>query len=360
MFEKEISNFQTIIQEKTIGNAPSIALKHILESNVPQNVKSFFKAEVETLLFSEREKETRSSKFEYEQEDIKLLQDQVDLLLIFHFKFSTDEFFQSLDRCVHFLFNYLCRPQWTLENFLFEEKSSLSVRELELKFKFCQDYGYYWTILKEYLASKSKTEVSKEETVHLLRKIDGELIKSHTAVELGKMTEPFFRFITFIHVNSGNNSQHGIPIKALIYFFDDKRVRTVSQHITKLKDQGTTILQYDELIDILKDSFVKKGFSVEEELAKLTSEIPAANGSPKLPMTEKEKQNIIKSLFDDQEIRFTEIIENIISSTSWDDAALTLDHYFTMNDIDAFSQDAIILTNALQSYFINQQSKDDL
>jgi hypothetical protein len=360
MFEKEISNFQSIVQEKTIGNAPSIALKHILESNVPQNVKIFFKAEVEALLFSERQKESRSSRFNYNQEDIGALQGQLDGLLVFHYEFSRDDFFQSLDRSVHFLFNYLCRPQWTLENFLFEETDSISIRQLEIKFRFCLDYGYYWTILKEYLSTKNKTELNRDEAVHLLRKIDGELIKSHSAVELGKMTEPFYRFITFIHVNSGNSTLHGIPIKALIYFFEDKRVRSVVQHLTKLKEQGTTLLQYEELIDILKDSFVKKGFSVEEEAAKLTIEKPVEAEHPKLQLTEKEKQLIISSLFGDQEIRFNEIVENILSAVSWDDAALILDHYFTMNDVDPFSQEAIVFTNALQTYFTNHQSEDDI
>lgn len=359
MFEKEIKNLQQIVRDNTIGNAQSIALKHILESNIPANVKNFFKAEIEWQLYTERKKENRSSKFDYTQEDVSILQEQMDFLLVYHYTFSQKEFFTSLDRCAHFLFNFLCRPQWTLENFLFEEKETLPFNELTLKFRFCGDYGYYWSILEQYLISKNKTELNKDEAVHLLRKIDGELIKSHSAVELGKMTEPFFGFIDYIQQNSGGSPERGIPVKALVYFFEDKRVTSVSHHLLKLRDQGRTAIQYDELIQILKDSFVKKGFSVEEEVAKLTRPQEANNEVLQLHLPDNERLTIIKTIFRNEESHFTSTVEKILSSPSWDDAALALDHFFTMNDVEPFSREAIMLTNALQSYFTNRQSKDE-
>lgn len=354
MFEQELENIQKITVNSTIGPLPSIALKTILESNIPANVKSFFRGEVEWLLYKEKQAERRSSKFNYLQEDVNLLQEQMDILLVYHYTFSREDFLKTLDTCVHFLFNYLCRPQWTLESYLFEEKNTMSVKELGLKFRFCGDYPYFWTILEKYLVGKNKTEIDREEAIRLLRRIDAEIVNSHSADDLAKMTLPFFEFISFVHQNALNGGRGDLPTKALIYFFEDKKLPTVSQYLQKLRDQGKHSLLYDDLIEALKDSYSQKSFSVAEELSQVRQ--PLKKNFTLLPLPEKDKTAIIKSLFGDDETRYIVTMEKILASATWDDAGLSLDHYFTMNDVDPFSRDAIILTNALQTYFINRES----
>ncbi|MFA6541330.1 MAG: hypothetical protein WCT99_06980 [Bacteroidota bacterium] len=356
MFEKEIAAAELTIQKNTIGNSDSIALKHLLESNIPYNVKSFFKAEVEWLLYNERKKEQRSTHFNYLQEDIRLLQEQMDTLLIFHYSFDKKAFSDSLDRCIHFLFNFLCRPQWTLENFLFEESDSIAVDDLKRKFRFCSDYRYYWSVLEPYCTSKNIAEINKTDFTHLLKKIDREVIKTQSAVELARMTAPLYQFIHYIRETGEDIVEEQLPTKALVYFFEDKHITSVAQHLLKMRDFGKAQVTYNELIQELKDSFVTKGFSIEEEVSILT---PAAEG-PALPLHEHEKKQIVTILFGGQESRFRSIVGNILTSSSWDDAALALDHYFTMNDIDPFSREAITFTNSLQNYFSTQQSKDEI
>lgn len=355
MFEQELENIQKISINNTIGNMPTIALKTILESNIPANIKSFFRGEVEWQLFKEKQTERRSPKFDYQQNDVKLLQEQIDILLVYHYTFSRDEFLKTLDTCAHFLFNYLCRPQWTLESYLFEEKNTLTLKELSLKFRFCSDYPYYWTILEKYLAGKNKTEIERDETIRLLRKIDAEIVNTHSAEDMAKMTVPFFVFIGFVHQNALNGGRGDLPTRALIYFFEDKKLNSVSQHLLKLREQGKQSLLYDELISALKDSFTQKSFSIADEVNQVRQ--PQKKNFTSIQISDKEKYSIIKSLFGDDESKYIVTMEKILSSGSWDDAGLSLDHYFTMNDVDPFSRDAIILTNALQSYFNNRESQ---
>ena len=359
MFEQEIENLQRSIRDNTIGNTQSITLKSILESNIPQNVKSYFKAEVELHLYKERMAEVRSKKFNYDQPDVRLLQEQLDLLLIYHYIFSQKEFFDACDRCAHYLFNFFCRPQWTLENFLFDEKETVTISQLAIKFKFCPEYGYYWIIIEKFLASKNKTEISKNEMTELLQKIDREIVRGNNAVELAKMTEPFFNFVYFVQGNGTDVTSRGIPTKALVYFFEDKKVHSVAEYLLKLRDQGKTILQFDELVNLLKDNFVKKGFYVEEEALHIPKPAQRQYDASNLLLPEKERLAIIKTVFGNEESKFMRTVESILSASTWDDAALALDHYFTMNDIQPYSREAIVLTNALQSYFSNQQLKDD-
>lgn len=367
MFEQEIETLHKIIKDNTIGNTHSIALKTILESNIPLNVKSFFKAEVEWLLLKERQMETRSSKFDYAQRDIQLLQEQIDLLLVYHYTFLEKDFFEACNRCIHFLFNYLCRPQWTLENFLFEEKTILTKHELAIKFKFCSDYGYYWVITEKFLDSKNLVEISKPEMTALIQKIDREIIRNNTVAELAKMSEPFFNFVYFIQDNATDLHTQGIPLKALVYFFEDKKIHSVAEFLLKQREQGKNFLQFEELVNLLSNNFVKKGFYVEEETARMphkqlgiSKQSQKEHSAHDLLIPEKDRMAIIKTMFANEELKFNSTVESILSSNSWEDAALALDHYFTMNDIKPYSREAILFTNALQSYFTNQQAKDNL
>jgi len=353
MFELELENIQKIAVNNTIGTTTSIALKTILESNIPNSIKSFFKGEVESLLFKERQNEHRSSKFNYQQEDVRLVQQQMDILLVYHYTFSREEYLAVLDKCVHFLFNYLCRPQWTLESFLFEEKNELNFDELSIKFHYCSDYPYYWTILEKYLVGKNKATLGRDEAIHLLKKIDAEIINTHSADEMAKMTIPFYEFIGFVHQNSMNGGRGDLPTRSLIYFFEDKKLPNVTHHLTTLREQGKQSLLFEDLVHALKESFTQKSFSLSEEVAQVRPF--EKKNFTKLQLPEKDKQSIIKSLFSDDETKYIVTMEKVLSSATWDDAGLSLDHYFTMNDIDPFSRDAIVLTNALQSYFTNRE-----
>ncbi|MFZ4620259.1 MAG: hypothetical protein ACOYNS_06860 [Bacteroidota bacterium] len=354
MFEQELEDLQKITVNNTIANTQTIALKSILESNIPANIKSFFRGEVEWLLFQEKKTDHHSSKFNYLQEDVQLLQEQMDILLVYHYTFSREEFLKTLDKCVLFLFNYLCRPQWTLESYLFEEKNVLNIKELALKFRFCGDYQYYWTILEKYLVGKDKKDLERDEAVRILRRIDAEIVNTNSAEEMAKMTIPFYEFVGYVHQQSLNGGRGDLPTRALMYFFEDKKLSAVHQHLQKLREQGKQSLLYYELIEALKDSFTQKSFSVADELAQVRQ--PQKKNFTQLNLHEKEKTSIIKSLFGDDESKYIVTMEKILSSATWDDAGLSLDHYFTMNDVDPFSRDAIVLTNALQTYFINRES----
>jgi hypothetical protein len=356
MFEQELETLQHIIRKNSIGNAQTISLKSILESNIPSNVKSFFKSEIEWELLKERRQESFSTKFNYAQPDIRILQEQIDLLLMYNYTFVQDEFLNTSDRAAHFLFNYLCRPVWTLENFLFDEKGALTLEELGVKFRYCSDYRYYWTIVGKYLASKNKKEIAKDELVDLLRKIDREVIRDNSAVEIAAMTEPFFHFMYYIQDGGGGTHTRGIPIKALSYFFDDKQLPALSEHMKTLRERGVHSMQYDELVTTLQNTFLKKGSYLEKESVPNPIEQPSASYPESLLIPEREKNSIVAALFKNSAQAYSEKINEIMTYQTWDEATPALDHFFTMNDIEPFSREAILLINALQSHFTNRST----
>lgn len=354
MFEQELEILQHIIRKNSIGNAQSISLKSILESNIPNNVKSFFKCEIEWELYKERRRDTAPSRFNYCQSDVRILQEQIDLLLMYNYSFGQEEFLKTSDRAVHFLFNYLCRPVWTLENFLFDEKVELTLEELGIKFRYCSDYRYYWTIIEKYLHSKNKKAIAKVELVEILRKIDREIIRDNTAVEIAAMTEPFFRFMNYIQESSGETQNRGIPVKALSYFFDDKQLPALSEHMKSLRERGIQTMQYDDLIATLQNTFLKKGSYLEIESVPIEQTSTPFRETLLIP--EREKNSIIAALFRNNSQSYADTIHEIMAYQTWDEATLALDHYFTMNDVEPFSREAILLINALQSHFTNRST----
>lgn len=357
MFEHELETLHHNVRSNTIGNGPSITMKSVLESNIPAGVKSFIKSDIDWLLYQERRLETRSPKFNYEQDDIRMLQEQTDFLLVYHYLFTQQEFSQVCDKAVHFLFNYLCRPVWTLENFLFDEKNSLSLKELKLKFNYCTDYGYYRTITERYLQSKNKNDVDRDELVALFHKIDREIIRGNSAVEVAKMTEPFFAFIHSIQEKIGGSVKRGIPPKALSYFFDDKQLPSVSDHMLKLRDRGVASIQYEELVAELKDVFLKKGSYLEKESVVEPRRDANAHRPETLVIPERDRLAIVAGLFRNDESAYAALLDGILRYPSWEEASLALDHYFTTNDIEPFSRDAILFINALQSTFTGKRSE---
>ena len=143
MFEKETEQLIATVRQATIGEARALGLREIFESNIPSNIKVFFRAEVEWMLETELPPEPQSSKFNYTLPEIAMLREQTNALLIHNFVFSKADFEATLDKCVHFMLNFLCRPQWTLNSFLFEDSARASKRHILLKLRYCRDYAYF-------------------------------------------------------------------------------------------------------------------------------------------------------------------------------------------------------------------------
>ena len=219
MFEKETEQLIASIRQTTIGDAKAIGLREIFESNIPANVKVFFRAEVEGTLNAELRLDLRSAKFNYNLPEVVMLQEQTNALLIHNFVFSKIDFEATLDKCVHFLLNYLCRPQWTLNSFLFEESARASSRQILMKLRYCRDYAYFPDILRSYIQQRGLGEMTLEEGRNLIARIDAEVVKNHSSAELARMTQSLDYFVAFARSHNMSATAKTIPTRALMYLF---------------------------------------------------------------------------------------------------------------------------------------------
>jgi hypothetical protein len=383
MFEKEIEQLLTTISRDTIGEGKSVGLRHIFESKIPAGVKTFFKAEVEWILANERKNERRPARFNYDQPEIRLLQEQIDALLVNNFVFAKTDFEATLDKSIHFLFNYLCRPQWTLMSFMFEASvNAISARTIQRKLRFCRDYKYFRDIIQRYITHHTLNEVTFDAMKALLPRIDQEVLKNHTPDQIAEMTKTLFDFVSYARNGWDHAEEHSVPTRALIYFFDDKGMTTMSGALRQRKEvEKKTEISLNELVFILesqhtpeptpsayiptprfletpKDLQVHNGkvFGEDEDHVEAAETMLShAAPQPISPLFSYESERaIIRSVFGGSDDDFRLTIERVLSSATWQDAALVLEEFFDTHQVEPFTSEAVTFTNILQAAFAGQ------
>jgi len=411
IFESEIDSIMHAVRIKTIGEDDGILLKKILSSNIHPAVKAYFKAEVERTLAQERGLEYRSKKFSYSLPQVRSLEEQIDLLLIQHYHFSQQEFESLLDESVHFQFNYLCRPQWTLLNFIVGEQRRVTSAVIEKRLKYCVDYSYFPELIKRYLVDHGLAEVTYEEFKSLIEKIDREVVAQHSSVELAHMTRALFDFVeSGKMVPQVEFEQQTVPINAAIVFFEDKHLLDIRLRLEFERDRNRKVqITAERLADIVE--IVRTGdedasaFTIQENPPEsqeqedlhahkdsgstnetpepvVTSPLVDLPAPPKQPVlvfgendekylasmpsmkqkqildlfSAEERSLMISEIFSDDEPAFRNAMIEISLQRSWDDAAHYLDALFLASVIDPFSTAAVMMTDKL---FVHFHSPDD-
>ena len=413
IFETEIEIIMNGVRARTIGEAESIRLKEILKANLHPALKAYFKARVWQLLQQERLTEVRSKRFPYMLQEVLRLQEQIDLLLVYNYEFGQHDFSLMLDHAVHFQFNFLCRPQWTLLNFIFENQRRRPTSDIRRKLRYCVDYAYYAEIIKRYIEERGLAEMTYEEFSELVEKIDQEIVSRHTSVELALMTRPIIHFIESSQAAEVKPlSEATLPINAAIVFFEDKKLDDIKERLESERDgRGLAEVSLRQLATIIEK--VRTGSEDAEvtfpedhaEEAKVgevpVEPQPAPEAQPEAPTAAKvlkvfsdfeedepivtfgeaeterlagtaeegetfaggmvnlhslfspsEEKTFIKKVFHKDDLMFREALDRINQMRDWKEAAKYLQDMFITNDVDPFSEEAILFTDKIQNRFL--------
>jgi len=391
IFEAEIITIMNTVRARTIGESDSIRLKDVLAAEIHPAIKAYFKADVERLLHQERLKEIRSSRFAYGSPEVAGLQRQVDLLLVNHYQFDQGEFESLLDEAVHFEFNFLCRPQWTLQEFMFEGHRTVGVGEAIRKFRYSVEYTYYSEIFKRYVVDRGLAEMSYEEFRGLIAKIDKEIVERHSSVELARMLRPMLEFIE-VGIPETVITENGpvLPINAAIVFFEDKGVDNVKTELEAERDKGgrpvISLPDLEVVIARARNEELPPPKKPEPEVKKKESPPkPAAASVPSPPIepvavedpvflakvpasepvledvysmfTEKDQKVFVRKLFKKDEVEFRSALDKLNPIRTWKEASFVVDQIFTEHDVDPFSKEAILLTEKLFARYESGQEK---
>jgi hypothetical protein len=413
IFESEIELIMNSVRARTIGESETIRLKDILTADLHPAIKAYFKARVQQILQQERQTEVRSKKLPYPLPEVRRMQEQIDLLLVHNYEFGQHDFSLMLDHAVHFQFNFLCRPQWTLLNFIFENQRRRPTSDIRRKLRYCVDYAYYAEIIKRIIDDRGLAEMTYEEFSELLEKIDNEIVSRHSSVELSLMTRPILRFIeptqTAPRVTLGDMT---IPINAAVVFFEDKKLNEIKERLETERDKNSlTQVSLRMLANLIEKVRTRNEDAevvfpdehvAEKEQEKRTEKVETPQpvspdqaatprgpvkvysdfydeqpkeGSP-IPTTDQstsvlaegggevgelvnlqslfspsEEKTFIKKIFDKDELLFRETLDQINKMTSWGEASQYLRQVFLTNDVDPFSEVAILFTDKIQRRF---------
>lgn len=418
IFESEIEIIINTVRGKTIGEEETIRLRDVLASDIHPAIKAYFKAEVEHLLTLERENEVRSKKFPYSLPEIARLHKQIDLLLVHNYQFGQHDFEAMLDHAVHFQFNFLCRPQWTLLSFMFENQRRRQASEVERKLRYCVDYVYYPEIIRRYIEDRGFAEFTYEEFSTLLEKIDREIVATHSSVELALMARPMLKFIEAGQpIPRSNNGEPMIPINAAIVFFEDKKLNDIKERLEVERDRNqivdVTLRQLAGFIEKVRTGNEEaevvfpvlqadvptgsenklsgketgsglvglgavpparpknqpaKFFSDFEESELSEAQTPIVQEPPKEPTVPErssdgfadahtlfspaDQKEFIRAIFKRDEVEFRNALDRFNTITDWKDASQFIEQLFIANDVDPFSEEAILFTDRVHSRYL--------
>lgn len=380
IFEREIDQIQATVRARTIGEDESITLRQVLNAAIHPALKAYCRAEVEKILEDERATEHRSKRFPYALSEVISLQRQIDVLLVQHYEFTQDEFERVLDEAVHFEFNYLCRPQWTLLNYVVGDRRRVGMSEVERKLTRCVDYQYFPELIRRYGVDRGLAELTYEEFRSLLERIDHEVVRRHRAAELAGMTRSLMSFVDFGKASPhGSDDQPTLPTNAAIVFFEDKHLDDIKTRLEFERDRNNrALLTLAELADILRevrpdpdepDPAPEEPPVFEEPVAVGVFPEPTTSGegrsvppgSPSAetitgtpPRTLRDLHNLfsqsdtkrfVKSIFHKDDAAFRAALDNLNGFMAWEDASHVLDDLFVLQNIDPFSKEAVEFTD---------------
>jgi hypothetical protein len=313
-----------------------------------------------------------------------------------------------LENAVHFVENYLCRPQWTLVQFVFEKSERVTLDELQSKVEYISEYLYYGKLVEGFLRQKGWQEIEIGDFRSLLAKIDDQIVKQHNPRELAQLTRPMYEFLLLQSEIMGKS----IPIKPLIMFFEDKKMSGLKEYIERIcqirKSEQLTIEQLADIINDLYNGTPVKSQPNEEsngapemhmeqqaspenapqresETARVETPAPieapeviataptgdrrnialsltfcgmteSAELSPassplqnlKTVISEEQRTRFIRMIFQQDEGYYAVVIQTLNSMTTWKDASLYLQMFYQTSGLDPHLPDVVEFTDIIQ------------
>ena len=419
MLEHETQTIIRSLIDRTIGTAQSIPLKNVLTADIPKNIRQYFQCEVLKWLNHDLQTSSHFSRIETAAPTVRHITRRYTRTIAPEYIFQASEFTNILENAVHFVENYVCRPQWTLEQFVFEQADRVTYPDLQQKFEYLPDYGYFTRLIQEHMRSKQWQEINREHFKLLVRKIDDQVVQRHNSSELAYLSRPVFEFLLQHTIIEGK----AIPLRPVIVFFEDKHMMLLKEYIERIcQIRGTDQLTIEQLADIIEDLHSGSAAtrlrehlpqastpesSGENEFPDNQSPLPVQEEQPfehvptglpptpqeqALPVQPNDRRNIplsltftgmtetthgnmtplnlpernyvineqqrtrfIKSVFQNDEAYYNVVVEALNGMATWRDASLYLEAFYNTSGVDPFDADVVEFTDLIQHRFSSSQ-----
>ncbi len=174
MFEKEIEFIYKYNLNKIKHLGSFITYEQLLSTNIHPALLQYLSAEIDFLIYEDRQKLLKDSLFDYSGDRIVEYFSNIGEEIKRTKKFSYEYLSKLLLHASSFNVNFIIRPKWSLMQFVFENENEPTKQIIEVKQ--ILSYLYYYPYLKRLLINffnkKRLIAISSSELKELLDKID--------------------------------------------------------------------------------------------------------------------------------------------------------------------------------------------
>ncbi len=251
MFEQVIDKEKKHLGSLLKKDSKKVKLESVLNSNLSESYKKYFKAEVAWWIYQDRVIRDSGHYFEITDE-ITTVFDKLDGLYLKNAAFAKPVLNKVIDSAVKVRLNMLCRPRTAMKWFVFRGEPTRTVKEISCRLEYLHDHLYLVEATKKWLAELGEADtygVSSAEFEQVIADLDSGYFLEMGPGEFYDLLVPLFDFFIISEVNK-------IPIEALIIFSDDKSLGRLTKTLEKIlfRDKVTSITK-QELIDIITELF---------------------------------------------------------------------------------------------------------
>ncbi len=217
MFEREIKFIYDFNLNKVKKIGSFLTYDQLISADLHPAILKYISAEIDYLIFEDRQKMLRDSVFDYTSEKINQYFLQIGEEVKSTKRFSLDYVKKLILHATSFNVNFLVRPNWSLVKFIYDEEEHKTTLEIKQILNYVYYYDYLKDVLISYLNKKKLLSLNNTEFKQLLIKIDKIGIDSY----LNDMLETSLGSISEF-LNFGNTNKSKVPIKAVEGFLKEK------------------------------------------------------------------------------------------------------------------------------------------
>ena len=231
MFEREIKFIYDFNLNKVNRLGPYFTFEQLLASDVHPAILQYISAEIDYLIYEDRQKLLKNSLFDYSGEKISFLFNQISEEAKKSKRFAQEYIAKLILHASSFTVNYLVRPKWTLTKFVFDEDNHKSTNDIKQILNYVYYYKYVNKILISYINSKKILSMNAQEFEELLNKADKLGVETYLPAILTNALKSMAEFF-----NIGEIQKSKIPLSAVEMFLEEKEL---IKHLQKVGETFT-------------------------------------------------------------------------------------------------------------------------
>lgn len=228
MFEREIKFIYDFNLNKVTKLGPYFTFEQLLSTDLHPAILHYISAEIDFLIFEDRQRLLKNSIFDYSGEKIThhfaLISEEVK-----RSKRLSQEYISKLIlHATSFTINFLVRPNWTLLKFIYDEGDHKTTTEIKQILNYLYYYKFLKKVIIKYINTKKILSMNSKEFSELLLKVDKLGLESNLGGVLSNSLKSMAEFF-----NIGELLKSKIPFLAVEMYLEEKQLKG---HLEKLRD----------------------------------------------------------------------------------------------------------------------------